>query len=323
MAFSSFSIRRISDNTDVPLEEVDSIVRKELSLKDHEKDKPYGHFYFTETEEELGGFQKSISWAGLIHTVVYYSDIDYGKSTVYDIEAAMAWISIHAIYFPHSAIVFASKLMKVLKQSGYYVFVDFYRDDRGNPDEFVCSYDGHKIYRSKSGLFECDSQGKLLDFFPDSKNLMDETKVKEMYRLGGKSLVDYYRPCVHTLIIPEGVTSFEREFFRDGLVNDIIRFPSTLKQIGSDYEDCVFAGSFLPEVIIPRTVKMIGRFAFGASHIKRLVFEDDIQCIYLRQFKESVVDELVIPHAMWERNDGLVFALMEVRNIISGRPFGC
>ncbi len=295
MAFSSFSIRRISDNTDVPLEEVDTIVRKELSLKDNEKDKPYGHFYFTETEEELGWFQKSISWAGLVHTIVYYSDINYGKSTVYDIEAAMAWISIHAIHFPHSAIVFASKLMKALKQSGYYVFVDFYRDDRGNPDEFVCSYNGYKIYRSESGLFECDNQGKLLKFFPDSENIMEETKVKEIYRLGGETLKDYYRPCVHTLIIPEGVTSFRSGFFRGGLVNDIIRFPSTLKQIGSDYEDCVFAESFLPEVFIPRTVNTIGKFAFGKSHVKKLILEDDIHYIYSRQFKESVIEKLVIP----------------------------
>lgn len=48
MSFPSFSIRRISNNTIVPLEEVDPIVRKELSLKDNKRDTPYGHFYFTE-----------------------------------------------------------------------------------------------------------------------------------------------------------------------------------------------------------------------------------------------------------------------------------
>lgn len=182
----------------------------------------------------------------------------------------------------------------------------------GNPNEFLCSYNDHKIYKNESGLFECSDCGKLLNYFPDRKNLF-KTNVRDVY---GN---DLYYPCVQSLNIPEGVTSFENEFFRGGVVNKILCFPSTIEKIG-DYSEAsgVFADSILPEVIIPRTVKIIGRLAFGHSQIKRLVFEDSIQCLYARQFKDSTIDELVISRAIWE-SDGFASTLMgsaRIQNLI-------
>lgn len=140
MAFDSFSIRKIADNSKVNLDEVDKMVCDEFNFEFNEKD--YGHFYFTETEEELGSFQKSISWAGLIHTIVYYSYINYGKCSTYDIEAAMAWIRENAIIFPHSAIDFTTKLAEFLEQKGLYVFAHFLRDT-DYKDEYINTYNGY------------------------------------------------------------------------------------------------------------------------------------------------------------------------------------
>ena len=77
MSYMSFTIRSSSNNSVVDLKNIDLLVRKEFSLQDDEFYKPYGCFSFTESEEELEGFQKLISWPGLIHTIVYYSNISY------------------------------------------------------------------------------------------------------------------------------------------------------------------------------------------------------------------------------------------------------
>lgn len=314
MAFSSFSIRNNLDNSIVDIDEIDKLVRDEFSLKDYDVDKPYGHFYFTESEEELNGFQKSISWAGLIHVIVYYSNINYGKSSIYDIEAAMAWIKEHAILFPQSALAFTTKLVRFLKQKGYYVFVNFHRDEDRNSNEYVNTYNSYKIIKNESGLFECDDNGKLLKFYPDSHNLIDEAKVRETYTFG-KS---YYKPCVHSLIIPEGVTSLEHEFFRGGFVKDQLYFPQTLVSLGDKWNPDVFSDSCLPEIVIPENVHSIGEFAFGNSYIKSLRLTRVSECDYLRQFKGVQIRTLYLPkecQQQWQQGfDGYAF-LHEAENV--------
>lgn len=306
---SGFCIKDKESNHTIDFDILDKMVCNKFELSNlNPIDDDYGYYVFPESNEDgWRSGQDSVSWVGLLHCVAYYTSIRRGQRSKIEIMGALYEMLTLAIDFPPSTIVFLSQLLDFLDQNGMFVFFEYSSSRKELPLDGNIFKNKRRMYlRNESGLFECNDQGKLLNFFPDSKNLMDKTKVKEIYRLGGKIFKDYYRPCVYTLIIPEGVTTFECDFFRGGLVNDIIRFPSTLRQIGSNYEDCVFAGSFLPEVIIPRTVKMIGNFAFGASHIKRLVFEDDMQCMYARQFKESVIEELVIPHAMWERNDGVV-----------------
>lgn len=311
MAFDSFSIRKISDNSEANLDEVDRMICDEFNLELTDED--YGHFFFTLTEEEqktLGHFgksQESISWAGLIHVIVYYSNINYGKSSIYDIEAAMAWIREHAIHFPYSALVFTTKLIKFLEQKGFYVFVNFHRDEGHNSNEYANTYNSYKILKNESGLFECDDNGKLLKFYPDSQNLVDEAIVRETYTFG-KS---YYKPCVHSLIIPEGVTSFEHDFFRAGFVKDCIQFPKTLLSLGDKWNPGVFSDTHLPEVVIPDNVSMIGEFAFGNSVIKRLRLLRLFECEYLRQFKGAQIETLCLPNeccGLWQhRFDGFAY----------------
>lgn len=312
MAFDSFDIRKITDNSRADLNEVDKLICDEFGLEFSDKD--YGHFFFTESEEELGAFQKSISWAGLIHVIAYYSNINYGKASNYDIEAAMTWIREYAVHFPHSAIVFTAKLVKFLKEKGFYVFVNFHRDEDRNSNEYTNSYNSHKILKNESGVFECNDEGKLLRFYPDSQNLLDEAKVRETYTFG-KS---YYKPCIHSLIIPEGVTSLEHEFFRGGLVQDVIQLPSTLVSLGDKWNPGVFSDSCLPEIVIPDNVNSIGEFAFGNSRIKSLRLSRVFESEYLRQFKGAYIGTLFLPEEcqqQWRQGfDGYVY-LHEANNV--------
>ena len=167
-------------------------------------------------------------------------------------------------------------------------------------DRFINPANDHQVLRSESGLFECDPEGKLIRFFPAPRNLLDEVVLKEEYTYG-KS---YYRPCVHTLIIPEGVTVFTREFFRYGYVENEISFPDTLVSLGSESDDCVFADTCLPKVTIPESVEMIGTFAFGHGKIESVRFTRPVKCKYLRQFRDACIETVFLPgefRRQWEQ----------------------
>ena len=183
-------------------------------------------------------------------------------------------------------------------------FIPFGNDYPENMDDrFINPANNHQVLRSESGLFECDPEGKLIRFFPDPRNLLDEVFILEKY-VYGKTYKTYYRPSVHTLIIPEGVTAFTREFFRYGYVENEISFPKTLVSLGSESDGCVFANTCLPIVAIPESVEMIGTFAFGHSIIESLSFKRLVKSIYLRQFKEACIGTVYLPREFrqqWEQ----------------------
>lgn len=286
MAFVSFDIRRVRDNQVVPQEEVDLFLRKELSLKDHETDKPFGHYYFPESKEELDGFQASISWAGLIHVIAYYSKIHYGKCSTYDVESSMAWTCKYVL-FPHSAYVFVENLMKVLEKAGLYVFINFH--DEKTEDKYM-NNNGSMVLKSESGLFECSYKGELLNFYPDSYNLIPESQVRD-YSVFSRT---YFTPCVYNLIIPEGITSLKEDFFTGGYVKNTLSFPSTLTSIGSDFHSRVFCGTELFEVVIPHTITYIGNSAFENSRIQNLRITSKRTIEHSYEFRNTRIDRLII-----------------------------
>lgn len=124
--FDTFSVCRKSDNSEVDVMVIDKMLREHFQLRTNEQDLPYGHFYFTGKDESMGISQISISWAGLIHCVVYYSEINGGRRTTYDMVAALSWIKWAGIGFPDSTVDFLSKMMDYLDQKGYYVYVNRY-----------------------------------------------------------------------------------------------------------------------------------------------------------------------------------------------------
>lgn len=164
---------------------------------------------------------------------------------------------------------------------------------------------------SPSGRFIVDIAGRLLSFTPSDDNSVHYTEVEHVLNAYLQVEIEE-EPHLDTLIIPEGVKSLIAEFMRGYHIDSKIVFPETLESMGDIRWDdmtnechCVLANTHLPEVIIPKSVKMIGNYAFGGSHILKLVFENTINCEYARQVKDSRIDELVIPKVMWE-SDGIV-----------------
>lgn len=153
------------------------------------------------------------------------------------------------------------------------------------------------ILKNETGLFECDEEGKLLSYFPSIEVLMEKTKVRERYTYGDS----YYKPCIHSMIVPEGVTSFCRNFFRGGMIEGDLVLPQTLKVIGTEIDDCVFADSSIGRVILPNTIESIGVFAFGNSKIVEFVYPDMIlELQYARQFKGASINKLLLPQRVFD-----------------------
>lgn len=151
-----------------------------------------------------------------------------------------------------------------------------------------------EVYASESGLFYC-LQGIVQKFEPTIVNLIE----------GGIDAPDadgfdrHYDPAVKTMIVPFGVKGFCDEFFRYGAVTEFLVLPESLESIGCpDNESigCVFANCKLPEVIIPEKVKYLGIFCFGRSHIDKLLIREKNSSPYLRQFKDSRIGKVYLPH---------------------------
>ena len=111
----------MADGSEADIMEIDTMLREHFQLRTNKDDLPYGHFYFTDRPMAT---QESISWAGLIHCVVYYSKINGGRRSTYDMVAALTWIKWAGILFPDSSVDFLSKMMEYLEQTGYYVYVE-------------------------------------------------------------------------------------------------------------------------------------------------------------------------------------------------------
>ena len=311
MAFRHFSIRSISNNTAVDENEIDRQVCEKFNLNYSDED--YGHFFFTESEAE-DFHQESISWVGLLDWIVYHALTLTGscRRSNLEIEAALAWTRQY-VGMPKSTVRFLSDLLKFFKENGYYVYVYGHSVDKED-DFFRNLYRSEVIFENESGLFLCGNSGELKRFFPAIENLLDKTIKRERYNIHGEYDYHYYQPCVHTLIIPEGVTSIERDFFRGGLVENVVSFPHTLKIIGN----YAFSDSRLPDIIIPENVNEIETFAFGNSIIRSVKFIRFFECKYLRQFKGAQIETLYLPkedQQQWQQGfDGYAF-LHESNNV--------
>ena len=314
-----FCIREKESNQDVDINMLDEMICKEFGLTNlNPIDDDYGYYVFPESKEtEWDNGQDSVSWVGLLHCIAYYSSIRPGRRTKNEIMGALYEMLTLAITFPHSTITFTSQLLDYIDQKGMCMFFEYTADRKSLPanDKLYINGRKHSMYIiSESGVFMCDKYGMLKKFYPCIHNILNEQKIREVYTFG-KS---YYKPCVHSLIIPEGVTSLEHEFFRGGLVKDQIHFPQTLVSLGDRWNPGVFSDSCLPDIIIPNNVRSIGEFAFGNSHIKSLRLTHVLGCEYLRQFKGAQIRTVYLPKEckqQWQHGfDGYAF-LHETNNV--------
>ena len=155
----------------------------------------------------------------------------------------------------------------------------------------------NEVLTSESGKFYCND-GLVCRFEPSSYNESpDGIDAPQGHGHG----MWHYDTAVRTMIVPDGVRGFCDEFFMGGAVTDIFILPDSLESIGNDSVDsigCVFINCFLPEVVIPKNVRFIGKYCFGRSYIKKMVIRKTNQAPYLRQFKDSTIEKLYLPYGI-------------------------
>ena len=157
-----------------------------------------------------------------------------------------------------------------------------------------------KYIDSSSGRFLVDNNGIALSFEPseDNEYIIEDTELNTYNQ-------HHPNKSIKTLIVPKGVKGFASEFMREVRVIEKFELPDGLLSIGNnsfDFEHsqhCVFANCILPSVTIPNSVKEIGNFAFGHSHIEALQLPSSLRSPYGRQFRDSYIGTLVLPKE-WE-----------------------
>ena len=166
-----------------------------------------------------------------------------------------------------------------------------------NKDYEKVRQDGNtSVLESESGSFFIDENGIVQRFEPSAGNpfIDEKTDLNDNY-------IHSTEKSIRTLIIPEGVKGFSSDFMRGVRVTERFELPEGLISIGNNSfdigkeENCVFANCILPSVVVPRSVKEIGNFAFGHSHIDSLQLPEALHSPYGRQFKDSYIGTLRLP----------------------------
>ena len=153
------------------------------------------------------------------------------------------------------------------------------------------------VLESESGSFFIDKNGSAQHFEPAKDNPFynEETEHNDNYTFKTDK-------SIRTLVVPNGVRGFVSDFMCDVGVTERFELPEGLERIGNNSldinieEHCVFANCILPSVVIPRSVKEIGNFAFGHTYIESLQLPDTLRSPYGRQFKDSYIGTLRLPN---------------------------
>ena len=143
---------------------------------------------------------------------------------------------------------------------------------------------------NESGTFYVDKQGVLQDFCCSPENNADTCSPRDTTKL-------------YTLHIPEGVTVLKEEAFRDYTVLYKMTLPDSLRLMGTGH-GCVLAGCKLPNVVIPKTLRILGDYAFGHSSLRSLRLPENAAWDYARQFKGGEIGILYISQKYRDEADG-------------------
>lgn len=156
--------------------------------------------------------------------------------------------------------------------------------------------------QNESGRFECDKNGVLTFFSPEEANSLHQAP----YGFGqGNS-----EKCVRNLIIPEGIREIccDKEKLWELIVVEKLVLPTTLEKLGEN----VLSGCLIMEMELPVSLREIGAAALMCNYIHVLRIPrgmlhpqypsgwdwkkvDGTLTVYGRQFKETIVDTLIVP----------------------------
>ena len=153
------------------------------------------------------------------------------------------------------------------------------------------------VLESESGSFHIDGNGIALHFEPAEDNPFFDEEIEHQDNYIYKT-----RKSIRTMVIPNGVRGFVSDFMCGVRVTERFELPDGLISIGNNSfdigteESCIFADCILPSVVIPPSVVEIGIFAFGHTHIETLQLPVSLRSPYGRQFKDSYIRLLRLPH---------------------------
>lgn len=162
------------------------------------------------------------------------------------------------------------------------------------------------VLESESGTFFIDGDGIVLRFETSNDNPFIEEKIEKKANYTFDT-----NKSIRTFIVPKGVKGFVSDFMRGIRIIERFELPEGLLTIGNNIHEiininahCVFADCILPTVVIPNSVKELGSFAFGHSHIDTLQLPKTLYSPYSRQFKDSYIGTLRLP-IEWKDNVSL------------------
>ena len=176
------------------------------------------------------------------------------------------------------------------------------------------------ILKSESGFFYIDGNGIVQRFEPaDDNPFVDDVSDNQITQVS---------KSIRTMIIPNGVKGFVSDFMRGVRVTERFELSDDMISIGNNSFDfgtevnCVFANCILPSVVIPGSVKEIGNFAFGHSHIDVLQLPASLHSPYGRQFKDSYIGLLRLPHEWKEMASLDDHGHLKVNSTLDSEIFG-
>ncbi len=186
MSFSDFTIRDSNTHSVIDIDIIDRRIKEKFNLDyiDYQgRSDEYCQLYFSDVL--VNSFQKSISWAGLLHTIIYYSEIGYGPATTYDIESALSYVSLYLIKFPKSSKNILSNILHAFEEWECYVFVEYHND---YDEKTKCYFDENKndfLIYTDIGICRCNKDGELVDFIPslDHKYYHENDWPKEIKKI--------------------------------------------------------------------------------------------------------------------------------------------
>lgn len=181
-----------------------------------------------------------------------------------------------------------------------------------------------RLLRSESGIFHIDDCGIVHRFEPSEENpfIDEKTEFRKNY-----STITY--KSIRTFVVPKGIKGFVSGFMRYTRVLERFELPDGLLSLGNNSFDintacnCVFADCILPTVVIPESVKEIGIYAFGASHIDCLQLPATLNSPCGRQFKDSYIATVRLPKE-WEHGVSLVEGQLRFSGrLLDNEKYGC
>ena len=126
---------------------------------------------------------------------------------------------------------------------------------------------------------------------------------------------------VNRLIIPEGVIKIGTGVLEMLTVKEEVRFPDSLRNIGTKLWEPAISWCRLPHVVIPPGVEEMTSFAFGKCELLSLRLPGGVRFVGGRHFKGSRIGTLYLPCSMGilQNREGSVLSGSQIRAL---RPAG-